>query len=588
MVAFTAAAIRIVATHSDHPCLFVPLALLAGGVHLSLIGIGPFMSIWTADALILIFLCLLASAASVAAGEPRHLPVLMLAGGLLVHTHISQPVFVLPIAVYACVGLWRFGFSSGWKEFWRESRTYHAIALALLLLFMLPIALDAIHYPRDNIAKILTFRRWHSGTMNSLPSSLFYLLQFGSYLRFAPDQGALAAASFKSSLHLVLTHWPAYAVWVFCGIIVLVQSIIGLRSVRQSKCDTASRGAGARFIPAGAGLLLVVFVCSMVWGRMQAGGMLYYLGLINYAIYYFAALLGIAAAVRYLHFRFASRAQLLLWLMAAAVTWACRDKLTAGIPRQDLVALRKAPTDLLANGGLTSSRPNYLYFPANAWGVAVGLALELDRRGIPFVVAPDWAVMFGEEHSWTIPRQQKHGLDVPALQIVAADSPGAIPLVDGLAVARSRVTHEINPSHATIKFSKEGNFLDYMSYGWAHSDGDWTASDGFAAVLHFRPLPALADVDVDLDLSQLIHPRRRSAQRVRLFYNGEGISEFEVAREGRFHATIPAALWNSKETGCLAFQFPDAVSPWSVSPSEDGRMLSLGFRQISFGSHGTE
>ena len=77
-------------------------------------GPSAFLSTWSAHALVLPFLCLLAAGASVAAGRGEDLPTLALASGYLLHLHVAQPMFVLPTFALGYAGLlWQVGRRAG-------------------------------------------------------------------------------------------------------------------------------------------------------------------------------------------------------------------------------------------------------------------------------------------------------------------------------------------------------------------------------------------------------------------------------------------------------------------------------------------
>jgi hypothetical protein len=102
-------------------------------------------SAWMPNLYVAPFLLLLTAAASVAAGRVAHLPLLALAGGLLVHGHVSFLLFA-PILAGAAVA------ASLWtgRPAWREARAAVIGAVAVLAVFALPIALNLLlHWPGE-------------------------------------------------------------------------------------------------------------------------------------------------------------------------------------------------------------------------------------------------------------------------------------------------------------------------------------------------------------------------------------------------------------------------------------------------------
>jgi hypothetical protein len=109
------------------------------------------------------FLVFLAATASVAAGQSRHLIWMGLAGCFLVHGYVCFLAFVPPLCLYALVCWWR-GFPGTTKRLIAAHWPSLVAFLAIVGLFILPIALNSIfHYPGE-IAKYLDYSsRSHHG-----------------------------------------------------------------------------------------------------------------------------------------------------------------------------------------------------------------------------------------------------------------------------------------------------------------------------------------------------------------------------------------------------------------------------------------
>jgi hypothetical protein len=101
-------------------------------------------SSWMPDVYVWPFLLLLVAAASVGSGEPRHLPLLALAFGLLVHGHVSFVVIAGGVVLLAVVAL-VVGHAVGGVP-WPSARCLGATA-AVLTRFAVPIVLYvALHW----------------------------------------------------------------------------------------------------------------------------------------------------------------------------------------------------------------------------------------------------------------------------------------------------------------------------------------------------------------------------------------------------------------------------------------------------------
>ncbi|HWA88130.1 MAG TPA: hypothetical protein VG710_18015, partial [Opitutus sp.] len=84
------------------PRMFLPLILLAAAFYFRSVD-GAFTSIWPPHVLLMPFLCFLAASVSFATGRASILPLVVLCGGLLVHGHVAQPLFVGGLGAIALV-----------------------------------------------------------------------------------------------------------------------------------------------------------------------------------------------------------------------------------------------------------------------------------------------------------------------------------------------------------------------------------------------------------------------------------------------------------------------------------------------------
>ncbi|MEJ3747643.1 hypothetical protein WEI85_30675 [Actinomycetes bacterium KLBMP 9797] len=117
---------------------------LCGAAALTFFAVQPGLlaSAWMPYLYVAPFLLLLTAAASVAAGRAAHLPVLALAGGLLVHGHAGFLFFVPPVVGLALVAMWRRGT--------RPTRREWGAAGAVAAVFALPMVLNLVlHWPGE-------------------------------------------------------------------------------------------------------------------------------------------------------------------------------------------------------------------------------------------------------------------------------------------------------------------------------------------------------------------------------------------------------------------------------------------------------
>jgi len=131
--------------------ILVPFAVTVLLVHWYFM-LGAPTSIWPPHVLFGPFLLLVVFGAGVADGDDGALPVVTFAGGMLVHDHVAQPLFVVPIALAALI-MWAI---KRLNRSFSGSRKWLLASGAIILLFMFPIVLDRSKGP-DSIRRYPPF-----------------------------------------------------------------------------------------------------------------------------------------------------------------------------------------------------------------------------------------------------------------------------------------------------------------------------------------------------------------------------------------------------------------------------------------------
>jgi hypothetical protein len=125
------------------------------------------------------FLLLLVSAASVASGRVRHLWLLAGVGGLLVHAHVEFALFVPALALAALV-TWALVERATPRALWRRSPRDWITALAVLAVFVIPIALNTVVNWPGEIPEYFAYSNAQATDSPSLTDALRYAVQFWS------------------------------------------------------------------------------------------------------------------------------------------------------------------------------------------------------------------------------------------------------------------------------------------------------------------------------------------------------------------------------------------------------------------------
>jgi hypothetical protein len=188
------------------------------------------------------------------------------------------------------------------------------------------------------------------------------------------------------------------------------------------------------------------------------------------------------------------------------------------------------------------------------WPEALSVALELQRRGVPFYTAHSWNFMVGRSHDARL-----LGPDpVAAADVwwIAEQARGGTPLKPRLALFPRPL--EVDPRGAALAFGLKQNGFRHLVSGLS------TGNVGFAFVeeqtvrFTFSALPA--DKDVQLILDADVNPvHHQPKQRVEAWLNGQLVGQVEVGARSQPSLTIPAATWNLRRQALLELRFPDAV-----------------------------
>jgi MFS family permease len=357
--------VRVVLRHQRS--LAVAVAALAAVLAWTA-GTVPLGNLWFPYMYFMPFLLLGVAGASVAVGSTADLPLLVLAGGLLVHGHIAFTMFVGVSGVVA-LGAWAWsvrGRSRGSPGVRRELAGHRGAvlwALGLVGLFALPMVLDlALHWPGEWRAYADYVSRNRAGT-NSLRSALDYAGHF--WPRPVAGAAGMAIAGVGAAA-LAATDPDARRrrfVLALLGVVVLLSLLFLVYAVRGvDHLDQTYIGVFYRAVP------LMLLVAAVV----AAGRLVERLG--RPAVW---AAGGVACAVA----------------LAAAVTGPALGNPYRGDPELPamVAALRAAPA--------RAGRPVALRFPHHLWPQTVGLVIAAHRDGLRACVDdPTWTLLFSADY----------------------------------------------------------------------------------------------------------------------------------------------------------------------------------------------
>lgn len=601
--AFFAIAVGTTARWLRHAGLFFACAIPLGVAHFACVGSSLFLSMWMPHVMALPFAALLIAAASVAAGRGQDLPLLALAGGALLHSHVAQPLFVFPICVVAYGALWRSCRATR-RAPWFAFPRAHWLAGAMGAVAALPVLLDLTRGSESNLAAILAHMRAHRSEHHPWGAALLYFLRFGTY-RPSLGEGVFTGRSDAAAIWHLLAHSRTLFAWALAS----CAPALLLLGRRPEKAAAAPDEIGAEPARRFLGWLLLLCVLAAVltvyWAHIQDGDMAYFNAWFNYGFYFAILLLfsatfsewacGIPRLVRSQRFLF----PIGLAIAIALVTWRAehfRNHVMDDAPGR---ALTQSVDEALRIDGGDRDRPRFLSFPQNAWASATAAALAAERRGYRVRVTENWVVMFGERRAFVDPIGAALGTVAPVIWriVPGADDPQAAaqrPLYNGYGIqVKPWVIDPATQPHLSFAAkpdAKEISFRHYAVYGWAEPDAgaQYVWSEGAVGRMSFVAMPVPTEgngVEVTASMFPVLAPRFRSHQRLILEFNSKPLGSWEFDHEQPLRFVIPAALWNERSRTTesqLTWRFPDAISPVEMGMNGDGRKLAFGFREVAF------
>lgn len=383
---------------------WLPFTVIAAAIALVLFGVtgNPAFEIWPPYQLVLPFVAFLSAAIAVALGWAGVMPLLILFGGFLVHGHVAQPLFVLPLSVFAygsLVSTWTRGRGVGFRQFLLETRRPHIWSAVVLAPFALTVVLDALKGADSNLAQIIRYATAGDPTA-TWGAAIFYVLSFAVFASPGPGEIVIAPADRTAFL---TAHSSLILGW-------MVLLALAAASLVRLRWDPPERPRplvyeGRRFVATYFTALVVATLLTLYWAKSQTGPLYAFNTLFFNGVLYVAALL-IAFAVA------SSGLLLSRSLLARSLVAVC---ILAGLaqpsPFQGVVTLGGGPGDDSATElhesvdrlvALEGQLPEYvlLEFDASDWHQALGLALALDRHGVTFLVPGHWGFMFGHSHAY--------------------------------------------------------------------------------------------------------------------------------------------------------------------------------------------
>ncbi|WP_438479537.1 hypothetical protein [Oleiharenicola lentus] len=568
--AFFSLALVLIATHLPWRS-WLPFALLAAMLQFGALH-DAFMSIWPPHVLLMPFLCLLASCVSVATGRIDHLPWAILTGGFLFHGHVAQPVFVGSLGGLAIVlGAWRVKQASPgtpWKQLLRANARWLWMSGGIIFVFLLPIAIDLLSGgKRSNIATIFGLFYANTGDSKSALQSFLYFWSYATTSRAQEDiftvLGPQVGVFFKE-------HAVSVSLWAS---VLLLTPL--LRFVAPRRVEVQER----RFLMTAHLFLGAALIGSIVWGTAQAGPMTNFNSYFYYAIYFFGLLLLILWLDRLIQWKLNPGFTAALCAIAAIIaTWSFRlPRLSfneTGMPIKNTLDSQLAQES--ARG------PKLLVFEHADWPEVSSVALMLERRGIPYYMAPWWGFMFGARHQLAIADTNASPEKQLSVWWLARPSEEGIPLTSELSLYTK--PREISPEDGEISFRGRDNAFRHVVVGVSAGNLDYAWTELPRLVLMLTPLPASRDVIISFDVQTAARDHRGALNQTGIvFFNGQEVARIAAGERADHPVLVPRDLWNSQPTATIEVKFPDATHNRSYRRPRHDSWSAWGLWTLRFG-----
>ena len=561
---FFAWALAIAARHARSP-LLVPLLLLLAGAHFGVVNQNipdsAFESIWPPHVLLFPFLCFLVAAASVAVGETDDLVAMLVAGGTLVHGHVAQPLFVVPLAAIAYAMLCRRHRSI--LEPFRFAPVAHGWGAFVLLLFTFPLLVDAFRGEQSNLRVILDHFSQHAEDRKTWLQSLAYFASFFCYL---PHPHKICDELSHATVAVLSSRWPYFLMW----------SVVGSATVLLARFRRETHAAaGRKFFRSLAFFWTIACLLTLVWGTLQNGEMFGFNSYFNFALLFVPWMLLALAFVGLPRFSTPSLRGVVYVIAFFLLAFASKEfSWSSDFPSRPSDTKRLVEQVRLAVAqDQQAPRTKFLLFEHEQWPLAMSAALTLERLGYDYRVSPEWAYMFDAQRGAAPTKALANG--ETALWRIEAPAGKQ----DNWIFASPPA---VDPTGAEISFSGSNpNAGRFVVSGWEVTGGPFSWSTAQTALLCFTALPAASDVEIEMDVFPSDFSPTKT-QRVSVSWNGAEAQHFLVDQNSPITYRVPADTWNRQPFVALTFEFPDAVSPQALGLSADARLLGCKFRRLVF------
>jgi hypothetical protein len=340
-------------------------------IHFSIAEIS-LINIWPPNSLLGPTFAFYPLAVAVSLGLPWSLPLFVIIGCFLVHGHVAQPLFVIPIsgiAIYAYIRKHKG------DEYINKKNIYIYISILAATIFMVPIVVDIIKFKESNFQTILRHLSEHSqDKRHSFIETITYISSFLVYNKMRDG----LQANVITNINFIIKNSLLISTFILCLIWSSFRLFIKNKFYKRLILF----------------LTLGIALCFH-WARIQDGIMY------GFNSYFFYSIIGLWIIIIYLAIRTnlnnCNRVYSVLFMMLAIfisskIIFEPIDSTTS-----KEVTVQKELTKILLENSNSSSF--YLYFDHEDWPQATCAAVIIDRVKKNFLVPYNWGFMFGQKHA---------------------------------------------------------------------------------------------------------------------------------------------------------------------------------------------
>ena len=536
--------------------LFVPVAsglslLFIYAVNRTIPG-SALVSIWPPHVIMFCFLFFATSCASVASGRPKHLPWAVLAGLLLIHGHVAQPLFVGVLGLCALATLWWGHYrSANWRSALRDNRAPLLVSLLLVLVFSLPVVLDVSLHQDNNVKAIIHHTVLHPGLQQAPMQSLKYA---SSFFAFVPDPEVVLKNASAKLLRRGASKPYVVVYWSIC--VLLILSAVWVRRRTRERVPA--------FFKYSVFEILIVCALFFYWTLKMTGPLFNFNGYFFFSMQLFGLLLLSAYILNGLRFDVPPAVALALCALLPASMFAAPKSFSnteKGEVETNYLVKHLPPND----GTLY-----HLTFDQADWMIEAGVASRMEHVGEMFCVDDLWAFPFGRDN--VCPRFSH------VKNLILTHAPRACETPCEILGQDQKFEFEVEPyPELTLPFTIKPDDLSSLNKGFNEGLGTqgpvWTKG---LATIYFRAAPDSSDTgQVRIRIYGTANPDRPA----RILLNDHALGTISAGKDVTEFTAPRQFLIAGDNRLVIQVDNPQAVMG---DPQNDPRVLGFSFLKAEF------